>query len=149
MCVSTSANTTNTIAKNLIIDRPFIYDFNISTSSSIQLPEVYQWLIKATTTETNSTTPFYSSAGFVFYQMAKSKSWGKDFWDDLVAPYFEVFRMLYLLFKIYMSIYLYLISISLTNSSNNITLTLTLPSSNISSINPLYQSNNPPLSISY
>jgi deoxyribonuclease-2 len=91
MCVTINANTSNTIANNLRIDRPFIYDYNITTEMSNQLPEFNLWIdkVQPPSTDTNSSTPFLSSNGQVFYQMAKSKAWAMDLWDDLVAPYFN------------------------------------------------------------
>ena len=89
-CVTIAAATANVIASNLMIDHPYIYSKNISSSLTTTLPQFANWLSAKTTKLTNATVPFKSMGGKTFYQMAKSASWNKDLWDDLVAPYFQV-----------------------------------------------------------
>jgi len=90
MCVSISANTANTIATNLMIDRPYIYSTYITSTIANQLPEFNDWLNKNhNSVTTNSTTLIESLGGNDFTQFAKSQSYGEDLWDDLVAPFYK------------------------------------------------------------
>ncbi|MFO0000227.1 MAG: deoxyribonuclease II family protein, partial [bacterium] len=81
--------TSNFLANNLIINKEYIYDQNITASAAAALPQFESWLNKVKTTVTNSSKPFESFGGKEYFQFAKSVSWGMDLWDDLVAPYFR------------------------------------------------------------
>ena len=75
-----------------MISRPYIYSKYITENITIQndiLPNMYSWLSgnKNGAVDSNITT-FKSVGGNVFVQFEKSKYWGKDLWDDLVAPYY-------------------------------------------------------------
>ena len=89
MCVTIKTNTSNLLANNLMIDRPYIYDSNISDNAAAQLPAFNSWLDHEYSQALSNISEFLSYDNATFYQFAKSKYWGKDIWDDLVAPYFE------------------------------------------------------------
>ena len=50
---------------------------------------MYSWLTGGKSSTTSNVSAFESVAGNVYYQFAKSGSWAKDLWDDLIAPYFK------------------------------------------------------------
>ena len=89
---SINAETADVLAANLMISRPYIYSTYITENTTIQediLPNMYSWLSgnKNGAVDSNITT-FKSVGGNEFVQFEKSKYWGKDLWDDLVAPYY-------------------------------------------------------------
>lgn len=89
-CVTVSGQTANTIAKNLMISRPFIYDKHVGESVEGMYPDFESWVggtyNKIDETGTND---FKSWNGAQYTQFVKSKNWGEDFWDDLVAPFYK------------------------------------------------------------
>jgi len=88
-CITISAATADLIAGNLMIDRTYIYSSANSSSLAPSLPSMSAWLGNHYSSTQSSVTELQSLAGDLFYQFAKSGSWGKDLWDDLVAPYFK------------------------------------------------------------
>lgn len=89
ICVSVSAKTANTIAGNLLIEHPYLYDKFISNTLISKLPNIDSLINnKSKPSALSNATIFKSLGGRTFYQIAKSPSLRKDFWDDLVAPYF-------------------------------------------------------------
>ena len=89
-CITVSAATINTIAGGLKINRPYIYAQNITPAIEAQLPQLASWLShQYNNTALTSVTTIQTSGGRTFQQFAKSKSFGKSTWDDLVAPYYE------------------------------------------------------------
>lgn len=89
-CVTVAAKTADSIAANLMIDRPYIYSSVISEDSSLEsaMPNMFAWLNGNHTTD--PTSNYFEFKGVdddvTYTQFAKSKDWGKDLWDDLVAP---------------------------------------------------------------
>lgn len=89
MCVTIPTNVSNLLATNLMIDRPYIYSSNITESAAAALPAFNSWVDHDHSSALTNVSAFQSLAGVTYYQFAKSKYWGEDLWDDLVAPYFE------------------------------------------------------------
>jgi deoxyribonuclease-2 len=83
--------TTNTIAKQMMINRPKIYDKISSPALFSALPNFNLLLQnKYTMVPNNSTTLWRSLNGKVFTQFAKAGPQCKrDLWDDFVAPYYK------------------------------------------------------------
>ncbi len=89
MCISITATTSNIIANNLMISRPFIYSKSITPKMSKLLPS-FNNLLKGTKSKAlNTSMPIQSLDGVTYYQFAKSGSCRRDLWDDFVAPYFN------------------------------------------------------------
>ena len=90
MCITISASTADTIASNLMIDRPYLYSKYITSTIANQLPEFNDWVnLNHNSVTTNSTTLIETIGGNDFTQFAKSQSYGEDLWDDLVAPFYK------------------------------------------------------------
>jgi len=87
-CISVSAKTADTIASNLMVEKVYITGKSTASFSS-SLPNFAKWLSGGTDSRTQSVTQIKSLGGYTYYQFAKSASWGKDLWDDFVAPYFK------------------------------------------------------------
>ena len=95
MCISISAATADKIAADLIKAKVYIYSKNITPNLSQQIPNFNNWLngldtnkLSASSADNqNSTSQFESIGGKSFTQFTKSGKWGKDLWDDVVAPY--------------------------------------------------------------
>lgn len=90
ICVTVSSNTANIIASSLQINRPFIYSSYISSNMASKFPMIDAVINKVTTDTDYSIVNISSVGNLSFTQFAKSKSWGKDLYDDLVAPYYSV-----------------------------------------------------------
>ena len=89
-CITVSAATINVIAGGLKINRPYIYAQSITSAIAAQLPQLASWLNREyNNTALTSVTTILTSGGRTFQQFAKSKSFAKSTWDDLVAPYYE------------------------------------------------------------
>lgn len=88
MCISVSAKTADTIASNLMVENVFLTTKTTASFSST-LPNFSKWLSGATDARTTAATAIKTLGGATFYQLSKSKAWGKDLWDDLVGPYFK------------------------------------------------------------
>lgn len=89
-CITVSASTANTIASNLMMENVYIYGKVNYNTMNTKLPAFANWLAgKKDTTRTTSTTVIKSVGGSSYVQFSKAKAWGKDLWDDLVAPYYK------------------------------------------------------------
>eukprot|EP00605_Chrysophyceae_sp_TOSAG23-4_P001382 GSChrysophyteH1.ASY1.ANO1.1502.1 assembled CDS len=90
-CVTVSIDTANAIANTLRIDYPFVYAGGIPTDLEASLTHMTQLKTKVKINSANITAAntLYSLAGQEYIQFAKSRHWGMDFWDDLVAPYYK------------------------------------------------------------
>jgi Deoxyribonuclease II len=53
------------------------------------MPMFFNWLSGVKTTDTSRVSSFTSLGGLDYYQFSKSGNWGKDLYDDLIAPYLE------------------------------------------------------------
>jgi len=90
MCITLTPTQVYAIASNLMISRPYICDKLASPTLAASFPNFNNWLaLKYTTTITSTSGKIQSYAGAQYHTFAKSKAWGKDLWDDLVAPYFN------------------------------------------------------------
>ena len=89
-CITMSAANADLVATGLMTSRPYIYDKNIGDAVAGQLPNFESWLGGTHSSDPSSVTiPLKSWNGAVFTQLEKASTWGKDFWDDLVAPYYS------------------------------------------------------------
>ena len=90
-CVTISGDTANDIAVGLMVSRPYIYDRGVGSNIEGTFPELESWVNGAHTDSDvmTYTKEFKSWNGAVYTMLEKSKNWGKDFWDDLVAPYYK------------------------------------------------------------
>jgi len=74
-CMAINSTAFTTLLKQIAVNRPTFYDSNIGKLPSAK--------------ETSSVAAFGTSAGFPLLSFAKSKNYGKDIWDSLIAPYIE------------------------------------------------------------
>lgn len=89
-CVSVTMSTINTIAETLRVDDPLVYEGYVPPALLDDLPSMSLLIDKDQRKDINNTViTFDSLGGTTYYQVAKSKEWDKDLWDDLVAPYFK------------------------------------------------------------
>jgi hypothetical protein len=86
MCVTMEAGMFDIVASLEMINRPYIYDSLISTSMTAALPNFATWVKGGKSTLTSSSAVLKSCAGKSFTMFAKSSAWGKDLYDDFVAP---------------------------------------------------------------
>jgi deoxyribonuclease II len=86
MCITMNTSMFDTVASGFLINYPFIYDSYMSANLESTLPIFKSWIDKGKSTVTNMTYEITSRAGKPFLQFAKSKSWGRDLYDDFVAP---------------------------------------------------------------
>lgn len=89
-CVTVTQATVESIAEALRVDDPLVYEGYIPTSMEGSMPSMRLLIDKDQRTDINNTVATFNSAGdTAYFQFAKSKTWDKDLWDDLIAPYFE------------------------------------------------------------
>lgn len=86
MCITFNTTMFETIAAGQLINYPYIYDSYISSNLVSTLPTFNSWINKGKSTTTNMTYVLTSKGGKSFLQFAKSKAWGRDLYDDFVAP---------------------------------------------------------------
>jgi deoxyribonuclease II len=86
MCITMNSSMFDTVASGFLINYPYIYDSYMSANLESQLPIFKSWIAGGKSTVTNMTYEVTSRAGKPFLQFAKSKSWGRDLYDDFVAP---------------------------------------------------------------
>jgi len=89
-CVTVSAATVNQIANTMRINYPWVYGLNMPEALKVQQQYMDDLINKKKISKTNETASnaLFSLGGVRYTQFAKSKSWGEDLWDDLVAPYY-------------------------------------------------------------
>jgi deoxyribonuclease II len=86
MCITLNTTTFDSIAEAQMVNYPFLYDSYISSNLAALLPSFDTWLDKGKSSEDSMTNVFSSKGGVSYTQFAKSKAWGKDLYEDLVAP---------------------------------------------------------------
>eukprot|EP00602_Paraphysomonas_sp_CaronLab_P006100 CAMPEP_0185020602 /NCGR_PEP_ID=MMETSP1103-20130426/3215_1 /TAXON_ID=36769 /ORGANISM="Paraphysomonas bandaiensis, Strain Caron Lab Isolate" /LENGTH=645 /DNA_ID=CAMNT_0027551601 /DNA_START=313 /DNA_END=2250 /DNA_ORIENTATION=- len=89
MCITFNASSFDDIAIGSMINYPYIYDAFISTNLQVMLPNLSLWLSGEKSALLNTTINLTSAGGVNYTQFAKSKAWGKDLYDDFVAPVLE------------------------------------------------------------
>mgnify|MGYP005992390203 CR=1 FL=1 len=89
-CVTVSAATVNQMANTIRINYPWVYGLNMPEALKVQQQYMDDLINKRKISKTNETASnaLFSLGGVRYTQFAKSKSWGEDLWDDLVAPYY-------------------------------------------------------------
>lgn len=87
MCITMNTLMFETVASGFLINYPYIYDSYASPNLANILPTFNNWINKGKSTVKNMTYEITSLDGTKFLQFAKSKSWGRDLYDDFVAPF--------------------------------------------------------------
>jgi deoxyribonuclease-2 len=89
-CITVSAASADLIASNLMAGRPAIYSSRFDSALAATLPS-FKALVAGSFSK--SSTPVSSEitslGGTKYTQFVKSNLWGKDIYDDLVAPAFK------------------------------------------------------------
>jgi len=87
LCITVTPETVNTIAKQMQIDWPYAYEQQLPSALEKTYPELLNLMNmkRGGKTETGIET-ITSKAGKSFTIFAKSDDWGKDLFEDLVAP---------------------------------------------------------------
>lgn len=90
-CVTLSVDNVNKVATGMMLSRPWVYDSSPGTSEiQKDMPDFTTWVGGShTTSDEPLTIQIKSVAGHTYTVFEKSKTWGKDIWDDLVAPYYK------------------------------------------------------------
>ena len=90
-CISIDSNVADQLAGQMSTNHPWVYDQLNPVELASEMPLFASWLNKeASKYETNVIEGLSSFNGEVkFSSFAKSGSWGKDLYDDLVGPYFK------------------------------------------------------------
>lgn len=86
MCITLHAESFNSIAEANMVNYPYIYDSFISAQLAVIIPKFAEWITGGKSTLSNVTNVFTSAGGVNYTQFAKSKAWGKDLYEDFVAP---------------------------------------------------------------
>jgi deoxyribonuclease II len=86
MCITLNTTMFDTVASGFLINYPYLYDSFISPALTTALPIFNSWVSKGKSSVTNQTFELTSRNGQKFLQFAKSKAWGRDLYDDFVAP---------------------------------------------------------------
>lgn len=86
MCITLNTETFDSIAATNMVNYPYIYDSYISTNLEASIPLFAEWIGGGKSSLTNMTNTFASVGGTTYTQFAKSKAWGKDLYEDFVAP---------------------------------------------------------------
>ncbi len=86
MCMTFNTSTFNSIASTLMISYPYIYDKYISTNLETIVPDFVTWINYGKSTQLNATNIIKSTGGKEYTQFAKNKLWGRDLYEDFVAP---------------------------------------------------------------
>lgn len=89
MCITFNTTTFDTIASGALINYPYLYDSYISSNLISIIPNFNTWINKGKSSTLNMTYVLKSKGGKSFLQFAKSKAWGRDLYDDFVAPVLE------------------------------------------------------------
>jgi deoxyribonuclease-2 len=85
MCITLNTETFETIAKTNMVNYPYLYDSFVSSNLITAVPSFDEWINGGKSVEDNMTSTFVSAGGVPYTQFAKSKAWGKDLYEDLVA----------------------------------------------------------------
>jgi len=87
-CITISPSTAEVIASNLNIADVFFTGKNNALAS--KFPKFSQWISgNVDTSRTTVVTNIKTLGGDLRTQFVKSRQWGKDLWDALVAPYYK------------------------------------------------------------
>jgi deoxyribonuclease-2 len=94
LCVSYGTGDLNTLAKQFLINDPQVYDSYVPSAIGNRFPSLRALANKnnnnyyySISDVTSNIVAVRSQGGATFVDFAKSKSWGKDLFEDLVAPY--------------------------------------------------------------
>ena len=86
MCISFNSSTINMIATAQMVNFPFIYDSYLASNLSNSMEYFESWINLEHSAEENMTNTYASLDGVEYTHFAKNKNWGKDLYEDLVAP---------------------------------------------------------------
>ena len=84
LCVAVDSANFETIAAAQSVNYPYVYDFNVPSPSA--LPNLAGLTAKTKSGEDTAASVVTSTGGAKVTVFAKSKAWGKDLYQDLVAP---------------------------------------------------------------
>ena len=86
MCITLNTSAYQSIAEAAMVNYPYLYDSYMSSSLIHTVPSFNEWISGGKSNVPNMTLTFSSRGGVGYTQFAKSKNWGKDLYEDLVAP---------------------------------------------------------------
>lgn len=91
LCVTYPYLTFNSIGSQWLINKPYIYDFNLPTSFEADMPNLVQVIDKnfKTSGAVNQTLTLTSVGGNKFISFAKNANWDQDLYESFLAPYFN------------------------------------------------------------
>mmetsp|Transcript_5294 Transcript_5294/g.17726 ORF Transcript_5294/g.17726 Transcript_5294/m.17726 type:complete len:236 (+) Transcript_5294:128-835(+) len=87
LCITISTQTADAIAQGLLVSRPYVYESQVSSGLSAQLPNLAALADHDHNSDDDTwVTDFKSFGGQPFRRYDKSKYWAEDLYEDLVAP---------------------------------------------------------------
>lgn len=86
LCMTLKTATFEDVGTQLQVTGPLFYDTHLSSTLTTKLPAFAAAIAGTTSGVATSTKTIHTKGGAVFYHLAKSKAWGKELYDDLVAP---------------------------------------------------------------
>jgi deoxyribonuclease-2 len=86
MCMTFAASHFDSFAYLQIIAHSYVYDSLMSSNMKSALPTFYSYINSGTTGITSDSRTVSTKGGKSFTQYQKSKNWGKDLYEDLIAP---------------------------------------------------------------
>ena len=88
MCMSYSLSMLNKMGTNLLLNEPYVFSSNVPASLSSQVPNINAVLAKQWNTKVGASASqiLTTLGGASFTTFAKNDKWGKELWQDLVAP---------------------------------------------------------------
>lgn len=89
MCMTLNSSSFDDIAAAQMVNYPYLYDSYISANLETMLPSFAAWIGGSQSSELNVTNSFSGIGGDTYIQFAKNKKWGRDLYDDFVAPTFN------------------------------------------------------------
>jgi len=86
LCITMSTSQFDSIGQQQQMTRPYMYDSYISDSLASKAPGIADWFDGKNTETDSNAISITSKGGVHFKHIAKSRDWGKDLYEDLVAP---------------------------------------------------------------
>jgi deoxyribonuclease II len=86
MCITLNTTTFESIAAAQMVNYPFLYDSHMSSNLVGVVPSFGAWIGGGKLSTETMTVAFSSRGGTPYTQFAKSKTWGKGLYEDLVSP---------------------------------------------------------------
>jgi len=89
MCVSLDFANMETLAQALLVARPKIYSYYVPSWASSQAPSLNTLATDSGKVSDDQKAVELKAGRTKFTYLAKSKKWGKDLYQDYIAPYFR------------------------------------------------------------